>query len=152
VVADSAPTSACPNGGITVTDGNNDTGYVCNGANGSPGPSGSSGPVTAGQGGLNVTVVTNSESVPLENFVNLSVECPAAEPYVLGGGGSWDTVYGDGGAGGPAGGPYIAGESPIVNDALGGAGPENGSEEGWHVFAYNDEEADTLDVWAICSA
>lgn len=30
-VAGSAPATACPSGGITVTDGNGDVGYVCNG-------------------------------------------------------------------------------------------------------------------------
>jgi hypothetical protein len=35
VVADSAPASACPNGGITVTDGSGNSQYVCDGA---PGP------------------------------------------------------------------------------------------------------------------
>jgi hypothetical protein len=30
-VVDSAPASACPNGGITVTDNSGDIGYVCNG-------------------------------------------------------------------------------------------------------------------------
>jgi hypothetical protein len=53
VVADSAPASACPNGGITVTDGSGDIGYVCNGADGSPGPSGPSGPAgPSGPSGL----------------------------------------------------------------------------------------------------
>ena len=30
-VVDSAPASACPNGGVTVTDGSGNVGYICNG-------------------------------------------------------------------------------------------------------------------------
>jgi hypothetical protein len=48
VVADSAPSPPCANGGITVTDGSGHIGYVCNGADGSPGPSGPAGPAGTG--------------------------------------------------------------------------------------------------------
>lgn len=52
VVGDSAPASACPNGGITVTDGSGNVGYVCNGANGSPGATGQPGPEVLTYGGV----------------------------------------------------------------------------------------------------
>jgi hypothetical protein len=68
VVADSAPTSACPDGGITVTDGGGDIGYVCNGAAGdpgAPGPSGSPGsPGPSGSPGTGATVAALATGDP----------------------------------------------------------------------------------------
>jgi len=64
VVADSAPASACSNGGITVTDGSGDIGYVCDGANGSPGQAGPSGP--AGPAG-SVSSLDGLNGVPCDS-------------------------------------------------------------------------------------
>jgi Collagen triple helix repeat (20 copies) len=69
VVADTAPASACPNGGITVTDGSGDIGYVCDGSNGSPGPSGPSGPAgpSGAAGSPGITSLDQLNGIPCDN-------------------------------------------------------------------------------------
>lgn len=101
VVASSAPASACPNGGITVTDGSGDIGYVCNGANGSPGPTGAAGPgVTYNAGSAMIPAAepavcpSFSTAMPDTNYAvtvtptdNSALEGLVLEPYEKGTGG-----------------------------------------------------------------
>jgi hypothetical protein len=127
----------CADAGISVKDSNGVVGYVCNGPPGAVGPAGIQGPAgpsTAGPSGLNVTITyaygsgSNGEGLATAN-------CPAAEPYILGGGGQ---------AG--------AGEVPLsVSQPLNV--PESSTPNGWYVYA----ESSTLSsfglyAFAICSS
>jgi hypothetical protein len=96
VVATSAPASACPNGGITVTDGSGDTGYVCNGVNGSPGPSGPSGP--AGSGGEYTGTVTydDTSGTPTCSVTTTNPSAPALTASVYSGYGCYVSGFADG--------------------------------------------------------
>jgi hypothetical protein len=156
----------CPNGGAQVTDGSGDTAYACNGATGptgAPGMAGEQGPPgtqgqqgiqgppgvgTAGSDGLNITIVSGSQSVPVGSYGSPIAWCPAAEPYVLSGGGGWGSLATNGQ------GPNLQGSMPIVS---GGpvTGPESSSNaNGWSADAFNDgatQATDTLYAWAVCS-
>ncbi len=52
---------------------------------GPTGPAGAAGPTTAGPGGLNATVVTNTQGNIGVDYDFATAECPASAPYVLGG-------------------------------------------------------------------
>jgi hypothetical protein len=121
----------------SVTSANGANG--ANGATGATGPQGPAGPPTAGPSGLNLTVVESTQSVSAGNIGALTLTCPAAEPYVTGGGSDWDVHN-------PPGGPYISGSFPetFVFPQV------------WRVVADNPTgsgiDPDTLFGYAICSS
>jgi hypothetical protein len=133
------------NGGDQVTDGNGGVTYVCNGTDGAPGVT------TAGPGGLNVTVVENTSAAVADHAYGEAIAyCPAAAPYVLGGGGQWSPVHVGGG------GPYVEGSIAIVGGfPVAGAEPSSGGN-GWSVQGFNSAvntpSTETLTAWAVCAA
>jgi hypothetical protein len=134
---------SCTNGGDAITDANNNVTYVCdgtNGTNGTPGMPGLTGPSTAGPGGLNTTIVT------VRGVGQAFAECPAAEPYLLGGGASDDTFSGDTeGALGWSG----PNEGANLGDGAEGGAEASGTGYGWSASAVN--QTDTVAAYAICS-
>ncbi len=135
-----APTSQCTYGGVSITDVLFDVGYVCSGAPGPAGPQGAQGPIgpsTAGPGGLNVTIATGSGTA--SNGAGSAVaNCPAAEPYILGGGGQ-------------------AGASTVplyISEPLNGTLESTSYPGAWWVYAQSSTAIPNfgLYAYAICSS
>ena len=88
----------CATGGASVTDGNGNTAYACNGATGPQGPAGLS---TGGTAGLDLQLIYNTATG------GVGAVCPKDHPYLYGGGGG--TVNGDATSfSGPDGGPNFS--------------------------------------------
>jgi len=120
-----------------------DTGSSIDGQQGVQGPPGVG---TAGPDGLDIVIITSSQSVGFEGYADPVAYCPAAEPYVLSGGGEWSSQL-------TSGGPYLEASIPIIN-GIPVTGPESSSNSnGWSAVGYNSTGGtDTLSVWVVCSA
>jgi len=163
VTSPAAPTGSCTSGDTDIDLADGEVWACSSGAwadtvssvQGPQGPQGPAGVGTAGPGGLGVTIVTSSVSVPVGGEVGPVVYCPAAEPYVLSGGGQWQYVSGGTPSDPGPGGPYIGASMPIT-EGTPTAGPESAIySNGWAVEGANNGALgipDTLSVWAICSA
>jgi hypothetical protein len=129
----------CTNGGDAITDADQNTTYVCdgtNGSDGSPGAPGLTGPSTAGPDGLNTTTVT------VNGVGDATAQCPAAEPYILGGGANDDTITnGTFGA--------LNYDGLAHAGQLGTAAEAPGVAYGWTGVAVTN--TDTVTAFAICS-
>jgi hypothetical protein len=119
------------------------------------GPQGVQGPPgvgTAGAKGLGATVVEAiSPAVAIGAFGSATANCPAAEPYVLGGGGEWQTVERGGG------GPYVEGSIPSLDGGFVFTGSESaaGGANGWNATGFNNGAtgaSDEISAWAVCAA
>ena len=132
------------------------------GAAGSPGPTGPAGPsgpagsTTAGPGGLNVTVVTDGDSLIGEDYDFATAECPASAPYVVGGDASSIPPAGALTASEPY--DFTTGATVNGTNAL---TPFTGAEVSGDVYGWVAEipqgsqstyAKGGLDVYAICSA
>ena len=70
--------ASCPTGTTAIS-------WNMQGPEGPAGPSGPAGPTTAGPGGLNVTVVKNTQGGIGTEYDSATAVCPASAPYVLSG-------------------------------------------------------------------
>jgi pilus assembly protein FimV len=105
----------CSAGGASITDGNGNTAYACNG------PAGVS---TAGLGGLDVNIVNATGSPGA-----ITAPCPSGTPYVLGGGG-YATVGLNGPAVAPVSSEPASGFFNAVNETQ---WLQAGNHEGWTI-------------------
>lgn len=136
-----------PTPGVSLTGTPGATGPA-----GPAGPAGSQGPPgvgTAGQSGLDTTMVKATETLPPDYYGTEVATCPADHPYVLGGGGGFDELVTTGN-----GGPNITESVPEINGIVGGdsTSDEESNSNGWAVFAENlTGISDDLTAWAICA-
>jgi len=129
---------SCTSGGDAITDANGNVTYVCDGTNGTNGP-GSTGPSTAGPGGLNTTIVT------VGGVGSATANCPQAEPYLLGGGGSDNTITNNSAG-------SLSYSGPAHGGQQGNAAEASGTVYGWTVYATaGPAGSDSVTAYAICS-
>jgi hypothetical protein len=110
------------------------------GPQGAPGPAGPAGPAgsgtaTAGGSGLDVTIVSGTDTT----YTDAAASCPSAEPYVIGGGGSYIS---------PTGSPEDVNNQPVVTS------DPTTDPESWEVIATGDGGvllSGYATAYAICS-
>jgi len=123
----------CPSGQTEVDW--NQTGPT--GPAGATGATGPAGPSTAGPDGLGVTVEVGAEA----SGGVATAECPSAEPFVVGGGGT-------DGPGEPI--DYSVPWDFTTSDTINNAAENTTDQYGWRIIA--DQESYPVYAFAICSA
>ena len=136
--------ASCPRG-TTAISWNMQGPAGATGPSGPAGPSGSAGPTTAGPGGLNVTVATNTQTNIGTEDDWADARCPASAPYVLSG----EAVS--------TAGPLTASEPYDLTAGTPVTGAEvSGDMYGWRAVIPQGSQSTAanggLTVYAVCSA
>jgi hypothetical protein len=137
LIVGGSSTSACPEGGVQISDGAADVGDVCNGTNGTDGAKGDTGPQgptgPAGPGPAYFQNEGSDETLPGDSVTDINVPCPTSgvtgETWVVTGGGFDSSGF------------------VSVNDDS-----PNSDYNGWFVELYNNSIDDqTAYVYALCA-
>jgi hypothetical protein len=132
--------ASCPTGTTAIS-------WNMQGPEGPAGPSGPAGPTTAGPGGLNVTVVKNTQGGIGTEYDSATAVCPASAPYVLSG----EAVSIP-----PAGALTVSEPYDFTTGTPVTGAEVSGDTYGWQMEIPQGSQSTAakggLDVYAICSA